>query len=227
MMGRRGALEWGLAGLALAALPIGCAGPFRHRYRFRLAVEVDTPLGLRRGSGVIAVWATYNMPGSSERLWGVEGEAVAVDLPGGQVLFALLKTNAIHNDMAGLSMTALDPAFKNDVVESAQRIGRGTGIVSPVAVAPKDYPMLVRFRDLSDPKSVEQVQPDALEKAFGSGVRLRRITVQVTDDPVTTGIKKRLPSFGPETGYQEWVNKLKYGDPLRIGIWDFTLGVAK
>jgi hypothetical protein len=61
---------------------------------------------------------------------------------------------------------------------------------------PSNYPMLVRFRDMSDPKSVQQVDPDNLAKSFGKGVKLRRITVERTDDPVTTGIRERLKWLG-------------------------------
>ena len=44
--------------------------------------------------------------------------------------------------------------------------------------------MFVRFADIADPKSVERIDPQA------AGVR--RITVETTRDPVTTGIVKRL-----------------------------------
>lgn len=44
--------------------------------------------------------------------------------------------------------------------------------------------MMVRFRDLNDPKSVERVDPDA--------ICVRRITAETTSDDVTTGIEKRL-----------------------------------
>ena len=54
------------------------------------------------------------------------------------------------------------------------------------------YPMLVTFGDLDDPTSVERVDPDDLAATFGEGVSLKRITVQVTDDPVTSGIGQRL-----------------------------------
>lgn len=77
-----------------------------------------------------------------------------MDLPNGQTLFALLKTNAKHGDLAGLSMTALDPAFQNDIVESAARIASGKGVKRQAEVAPEDYPMLVTFRDLADRTSV-------------------------------------------------------------------------
>jgi hypothetical protein len=52
--------------------------------------------------------------------------------------------------------------------------------------------MLVTFGDLADPTSVARVDPDDLASTFGEGVRLRRITVELTDDLVTTGIEKRL-----------------------------------
>lgn len=47
-----------------------------------------------------------------------------------------------------------------------------------------EWPMMVRFRDINDPMNVEQVAP----KAAG----VRRIVVETTRDPVTTGIMNRL-----------------------------------
>ena len=54
----------------------------------------------------------------------------------------------------------------------------------------------MRFRDIRDLKSVEKVDPDNLAASFGKGVTLKRITVQLTEDPVTTDIGKRLPWLG-------------------------------
>jgi hypothetical protein len=61
--------------------------------------------------------------------------------------------------------------------------------------------MLVRFRDVRDPKTVEKVDPDDLAASFGPGVVLRRITVQLTDDPVTTGLADTLPWVTRTDGY--------------------------
>ena len=61
-----------------------------------------------------------------------------------------------------------------------------------VEVAPDSLPMLVRFGDLNDPKSVERADPEHLDASFGPGVKLARATVQLTDEPVTMGIEKRL-----------------------------------
>ena len=161
-----------------------------------MTVEVETPEGLRRGSGVHQIWANNAMsilPDEAKRDWGGEGEAVAVELPNGKTLFALLRTvNPMREDMARMSMAALDPAFKNDIVESAGRLSWGTGVHTTADVAPSDYPLLVSFRDIADPKSVERVEPANLAAAFGPGARLRRIIIELTDDDVTTGIQKRL-----------------------------------
>ena len=58
-------------------------------------------------------------------------------------------------------------------------------------LVPEEIPMLVRFRDIDDPKSVEEVDPEDLAKSFGPGVKLARVTIEMTRDPVTKGIKKQ------------------------------------
>ena len=122
------------------------------------------------------------------------GEAVAVDLPGGQVLFALLSTNGYE---------VLQAAFGDDSSETLDAARSDRRIVElkpkPGSIPEQSgYPMLVRFRDMSDPMGVEGVKPDDLAASYGPGVRLRRMTVQMTDEPVTNGISKRL----------EWLNQI-------------------
>src|SRR6266702_5799571 len=56
----------------------------------------------------------------------------------------------------------------------------------------KYLPVLVRFRDVNDPTSVEQVDPFDLAKSFGQGVRLKQALVEITDDPLTNAIEDRL-----------------------------------
>lgn len=228
MMARRGVM--GLLACAVTTVLGGC-GIFGggSGYRFRMTVEVETPQGLKTGSSVYQVTAGYRpdlQPGGKAREWMARGEAVAVDLPGGKTLFALLKTGAIQGDLVSMSMTALDPAFKNDIPECAKRIASGDGTLERADVAPADYPMLVTFRDIGDPKSVEQVDPVNLAARFGAGVRLRRITVELTTDAVTVGIEKRLGWLGkfPEprldSSYRGSTNpsisqRLSFGDFLR------------
>lgn len=195
MMARRGFFGV-LVGGALALLG-ACGVSGGDTYRFKMKVEVDTPEGVKSGSSVYEVEAknvAALTPGGIGRQITVKGEAVAVELPGGRTLFALLKTvNANgYDDLAYTSMAALDPKFLFDYVESAERIASGIGVTSPTEVSPENYPMLVMFKDISDPTSVEWVSPNDLEANFGKGYRLKAIAVLVTDEPVTTGIGERL-----------------------------------
>jgi len=179
-----------------AALLAGCGLFGGNSYRFKMTVEVDTPQGLRTGSSVYEVMAFKTselITGGSSSDSTLKGEALAVDLPGGRTLFALLKTvNPMREDLALMSMAALDPAFRYNRAESAQRIASDNGARSPAEVTRADYPLLVTFRNLSAPDTVERVNPANLAAALGPGYKLRRITVQRTDEPVTTGIEKRL-----------------------------------
>lgn len=215
---------------AAAALALsGCAEMFPYRYRFELTVEVDTPQGLRKGASVYEVWAnnkTALLPEEASRDWGVRGEAVAVDLPNGQTLFALLKTNAKHGDLAGLSMTALDPAFQNDIVESAARIASGKGVKRQAEVAPEDYPMLVTFRDLADPASVQAVNLADFASVFGPGYALRRITVQITDINFASSLQERLRWLGryPEPSLNPNHDPRDFSLSARLHHGDFRRG---
>ncbi|MBS0481510.1 MAG: hypothetical protein JSR96_05040 [Proteobacteria bacterium] len=190
----------------------GCsAKPALPDYRYRLTVEVDTPEGLRTGSSVIqvasAVSSKYALePGDVTTQ--VTGEAVAVDLPGGKVLFALLSKPGSAEGANTYAFDALIPKpwvgweeYVRDVNALVER--RDIGVLprwlphQPGSLAPKypqtpGYPMLVTFGNLNDPTTVLAVDPDNLAASFGPGVKLRRITVQITDEPVTTGIENRF-----------------------------------
>lgn len=173
-------------------------------YRYRLTVEVDTPEGLKTGSSVIEVRQRLVRPGSSPANVAVErrvrGEAVAVDLPGGKTLFALLRSDN-NVDWASYVMQTLAPHIDSETF--AQQLDnmlllKGE-IVLPRTFPPvghlkerSAYPMLVTFGDIADPTSIEEVDPDDLAATFGEGVSLKRITVQITDDPVTSSIGGRL-----------------------------------
>lgn len=90
------------------------------------------------------------------------------------------------------------------------------------------YPLLVTFTDIDDPSSVQRVDPANLAASFGPGIRLKRITVEVSDDDVTTGIEKRLPHFGKASGFLAWRQTLSNDDPRRrLTRNDFISGDGK
>lgn len=196
-MARRGVL--GLFAGGVVAL-LGACGLFGgNRYRFRMTVEVETPQGLKTGSSVYEVLAFKTselITGGTSSNATLKGEALAVDLPGGKTLFALLRmANGTSSDdhIGIMSMKAMDPAMINTEKDrTARRISSGDGIKSPVEVAPVDYPLLVTFADNSDPTSLVRVDPTNLAVNFGVDVKLKRIVVEITKEHVTVGLEKRL-----------------------------------
>lgn len=208
-------------------------------FRYRLTVEIDTPHGLRMGSSVIEVTAGEvgtTLGGANAE---ARGEAVAVDIAPGQTLFVLLRSDASYGWAAGI-MSGVTPEPGDPSISRDDRFGAHIEAVRAnhkLNIVPRwfpprlsadkpvsGYPIMVRFRDLRDPRTVERVDPDNLAASFGSGVTLRRITVQLTDDPITTGIEKRLPSFGKGSGFDEWYQTLPYGDPRQLTRDDFVKG---
>ena len=201
--------------LVVGALAIGGCDAFGSRatYRYRLTVEVDTPSGPRKGSSVIEVTNRALGGLQGERVDArARGEAVAVDLLGGQTLFALLRSEAGNVDAAaGYAPSALMPPNTDPEggaanwirrVRAMAVIGRSGELprwrtpISPEKEPQSQYPLFVTFRDVNDPKTVERVDPDDFAKSFGFGMSLKRVTVQITDDPVTTGLQKRLNEVG-------------------------------
>jgi hypothetical protein len=168
----------------ILALCLGACGS-TERVRYRMTVEVETPAGLRTGSSVREVVGRTapNIPmlGEDRGSVSVRGEAVAVDLPGGQVLYALL-------DGADTVPLRIDGQLTDQVIPIWPTAP--VGIHNPDGTARP--PQFVRFRDPRDPRSVEAVDPVDFAASFGPGTRLRRITIQHTDADVTTGIERRL-----------------------------------
>lgn len=176
----------------------GCSEWFPARYRYRVTVEVETPSGLRSGSSVMQASLSENsieINGSAYR-FRFKGQAVTVDLLGGQMLFALL-----DEDFPGWVREAfLDRPNLNDSVSDYARLGSHELRGRAVEVPREKYPKFAHFQDINNPRTAQQVDPDDLGSAFGFKGRIRRIFVTLTDAQVTTGIEKRLPWLRHQQG---------------------------
>jgi hypothetical protein len=191
MMSRRAFV--GVAG-AMAILLSGCGSS--ETFRYKMAVELETPQGVKTGFSVREV-SYYARPegGAGMR---VKGEAVVVDIAPGKMLFALLTgANGDGDYAAGIFDFALKAEIEPGGANPSYAAGKFAELYpsSPRTKSPIQFgalPMLVRFKDINDPNSVQRVEPGALDLAFGPGVKLRRITIEKTGDDVTMGITDRL-----------------------------------
>ncbi|MDJ0979954.1 MAG: hypothetical protein QNI87_15620, partial [Erythrobacter sp.] len=75
----------------------------------------------------------------------------------------------------------------------------------------------------------ERVDPDDLSASFGEGVELQRITVELTDEPVTTGIEERLGWLGeyPEPSLRPGHDLKDYSLPATLRHGDFLRRVKQ
>lgn len=205
-----GEAHWTLRGVASTLLcmiaPIAlaaCALGYRtHELRYRIAVEVDTPAGLRSGSSVIEVRITETPVWDPGRpiTFGLTGEAVAVDLPGGRTLFALLHQPAMPDSAIHLPLEKFDEEMERGVPRAlgeapnwSRRVAYLTSTKPSAQLVGKERPYLVRFSAIENPQTVEEIGPDALHESFGAGYKLRSVTISITEDSVSDQIHQWLP----------------------------------
>lgn len=187
----------------LAALVIGDQIRInRPGHKYRLTVEVETPDGIKSGSGVLAVHPDrgYSRRGHTS----TKGDAVLVDLGGGKNLLALLAhLDNKSLDLDGVNYLALRAYKAAGRNVSFNEMSRQTGAVPVTGTL---IPVLVTFAVPGDPASARAVSPDDLEAALGGGFHLRGIAAEVVPngmwpldfggalgEPVSRGIEARLP----------------------------------
>lgn len=219
-------------------------------WRYKMTVEVETPEGIKTGYAVREVSAEklpeFTPASATGHARLEKGEAVVVDLGERGTLFALLKGYKIGADYAWAIVYHALPCAEcgGSLGETtANNIRYYRSLKSAKAVLTPDlYPMMVRFRDAKDPKTVENLleykscadaktrirdssvclEKDHFDEAFGQGVKVKSVTIEMTEEPVTRGIAgKYMPIYFPQDEYLKWYRSLPYGDPRQIHAHDF------
>jgi hypothetical protein len=187
-----------ISSIFLLALAACQRRPRRVAFRFRMVVTVETPEGPRSAdavcevAGIEVVHPVYGPGGSKTKL---TGEALELQIPGRGSLLALVTLahpTGGQDDLAFMAIKTLDPAYSGDRFESAERLADAPLDAAPREVPPPLYPLLLRMAGGDSVDSLELVDPRNLGQAFGAGVLLSSITVELSDLPVTLGIERRL-----------------------------------
>lgn len=170
--------------LVLAAtLPLTGCLPERHSWRQKLTLLIETPGGEVSGSGVVAVGVNFyeNPPPltATEVEYSMTGEATVVEVLPGKYLFALL-----GGSQELFAIAAKDRFAGMTRGEWLREIPKQT---EPVTLPGDLIPMLVTFEDITHPETVREVDPADLAASFGPGVRLKAVTLEITDEPMTVG----------------------------------------
>ena len=211
-----------LNGLLCAVVLLLLSACTAAKIKYRLTLQVDVDGVVHEGSGVIETeWTHYpkwlqamTSPWRAE----VHGEAVVVDLGSSGLLFAVLTGPARFDDGHPLGVNPTDPEAilsnfhstgrQGTTYESLDDLARRRDVID---VPFSDLPELVRFGDIRNPGSMEQVNPDELAVKFGPGVKLVRATLAITDAPISSGIETRLTWLN---GLKKHERDFKEGGPL-------------
>jgi hypothetical protein len=227
-----------LAVLAVAALALaGCWGS--ESYRYKLTLAVNTPDGVKRGSSVVeVVFGAVSIP---ERgiMHKLRGQALYLDLgPGAKPLIALL-TSHLHpkygKDVrwtrdAGPGDNLLSQLYGPPLPDFMKNVSRLARLRGPHKITPDDLPDLVTFAEIDDPRTVIEVDPNNLPATLGASVSWNEITLEFTDDPITIGIKAKLPwipaYYGLTLDGNRYHDKNTLANKLGAGAFD-QLGDSK
>lgn len=189
-------------------------------WRYKMTVTVETPEGIKTGSAVREV--TYSngpkiLPDVAGASWNVKGEAVVVDMGQGKYLFALL-------DVDGSYQIVYDvfPYYGQSARDHIQYYKSLTG--QKKILEKSQYPTMVTFKDIKDPKSVIAVDRANLAGTFGAGVKLKDVTIEMTDDNVTWGVDTYLAWLaGLKGGYLDGAFSSR-NSPLGLHAGYFKMG---
>lgn len=175
-------------------------------WRYKITVSVETPEGIKTGSAVREIRAAVapGFLGVEKSLpTSVVGEAVVVDLGERGVLFAIMGVDDYwqFENAFPTSLTWRDRFFYYKNLKNVK-----------TEVAPVNYPRLLAFKDINDPKSVTiAYKPitkvkdalgyqyevvgveDNMAELFGSGVSLKNIEIETTNEALTRRVERYLP----------------------------------
>ena len=182
-------------------------------WHYKMTVTVETPEGDISGSAVRVMGNSLNgsLLSQNGNPADVRGEAVVIDLGERGVLFALIDLDSQMEFYA----TFREPNGNGGATPEAIRYFASLPSGTKAEIGTDIYLRLVTFKDLDDPKSVvlvydrascartTDIEPecgtfnskvgsytivDRFEELFGEGVRLKNITLEITDEPITWGV---------------------------------------
>ncbi len=173
-----------ITGCLLAALTVWILAVWdRASLRYKLTYVVEVKGEVRSGSSVVEIRTedTSKLPILGRGFgFSATGEAVVVDLGDGRHLFSLL------NNAATLPFEPFTSHFRGN--DTAVDVVRSLKSEKPsIRLSSDQLPILVTFSNLDNPLSVRRINPENFAATFGAGVRLQRVTLEITEEPVTAG----------------------------------------
>ena len=208
-MKRRDLLGMGV-GLFSAATLTACR-TYEH-LRYRLTVELSTPSGPYSGTTVrefVLGGKISWLPGGDNYLKRIYGEALTIELVGKTVFVpiiwwddALIRTMFRFGRITPHIGAFEDVRWSQNLPKNMRALRRKKAHIEllgddgkAMQALWKRHPQMVYFQRKNDPSSLKRLNLDNLERVLGTGTKISRYILEVTDDGVSMGIEKRLKWF--------------------------------
>lgn len=196
------------------------------KWSYKMTVAIETPEGIKTGSAVreISMVSRPMFMGENNdtHVKFIRGTAVAIDLDNRGWLFAPL-----DDSPWAFFRTFRTPCLEGPVSRCGVKYYASLKEGEKAQVPTNGYPNFIKFRDTHDPTSVEYVQkmkschaPGAgyepcigesrFEEVLGAGVKLKEITIEVTNESPSSSLLEKLLPWMPQY-YDKRLDGQRYG----------------
>ncbi|ESQ88968.1 hypothetical protein ABAC460_14400 [Asticcacaulis sp. AC460] len=211
------AVAGGLVGLG------GCEVRRHPSYTFKYTLTIKETTGLRQGSSVVKVNSSTSYGLGSGSHVTRKGDAAWVELSDGRLVVALMEgrgapdyrpgwregTDYLFMHLYGIEWNPTDAAYEK---WSYQELARQRGTRR---LAAEQMPILIVYDDQTDPDAYRFVDVANPAATLGGAVKSIAIDIAITDEPVRSGLKKKLPWLKDKSIYR--VQTGRGGMPLSVG----------
>lgn len=195
---------------SLTALPLaGCESGEKVKVRYRAIASLEADGRPFQASTVMEVHyarVTNSLigAGGATRLYG---EALIADIPGKGTFYLLPVKHEKQGVLSQFWETAilLTLGIKSSIgmlkTEDFETMRKASGWMRLKTFSGSEYPAMISFHDESKPKTIFEIDPRRLDKVF-PGVRITGLEIQITDEPVSTVLRDRLPWLNTPVGQE-------------------------
>ena len=172
-----------------------------YTHRMKVFIEIEDGAEARSGSGVLEVELKFGLPVGPGLSCTIRGDAIPIELKSGPVVAVLhqyyneyLPTGGpAGQTRAGFCTLAL-VAYGLGGTPSQDALQALASKSGRVGVPHRGIPSFVFFSDPKIPSTAKLVLDEDFPQVLGPGVRLRSVSLQLTNEPITRGVIQKIPA---------------------------------